>query len=233
MTRIAKQLNKLALFILGMGIALPAALAKNDGQFGPFDYYDTAKTPAHAYAVVERAHFGPKTELFRRQGNWCAYWADLDYTLRAFPNHPKALVAMAEFLKTQRPCDKAVSKRPSRKKSAYGMLDDIENRAWRKKDAEYYFETAIEYQPIRTEPRILYGRYLIDAGKPKEAIGILKEAQRIDPKSVDIHYYLGLAQFKLGNIDEAKIHAETAYKLGQPPAELRRLLVAAGVWKSE
>ncbi len=71
-------------------------------QYVPFDYYDTRNTPTQAYALVEMAHLGVRTQLLLRQGHNCAYWADLDYTLRAFPNHPRALMMMANFLKMYR-----------------------------------------------------------------------------------------------------------------------------------
>src|SRR5882672_10328606 len=57
--------------------------------YGPFDY----RIEHDKLAIVEAYHFTSQVELLIR-GQSGALGADLDYTLRAAPNHHRALVAM-------------------------------------------------------------------------------------------------------------------------------------------
>jgi tetratricopeptide (TPR) repeat protein len=203
------------------------APAREYGQFGPFDYYDLKNTPRNALPLVERGHFGPKTQNLARIGNWCFYWGDLDYTLRAFPNHPKALVAMADFLTThETPCERPRKANPT----AADLAEEIEKGTWRDRTPDYYFDTAIKYRAQYAETRILYGQYLQRAGKLDDAIKQFAGAEKAEPNSADAHYYLGLAYFKRGDKEKARTQAERAYGLGQGQVELKEKLIAAGLW---
>lgn len=82
-------------------------LASNEcyggGQgFGPFDYTDpeTARPGKYGQSpplhLVEIAHFTPEVEHLVR-GKSGAIYGDLDYTLRAFPNHHRALWSMVRY----------------------------------------------------------------------------------------------------------------------------------------
>lgn len=214
--------------VIGLAFLSPAG-AGQYGQYGPFDYYDTKNTPTRAYALVERAHLGPKTELLRLQGDQCFYWGDLDYTLRAFPNHPKALVKMAEFLKGNVPC--SIGGPASEARSAAELAEQLEAKTWQGRTMEYYFETAIRYRPQYVETRLLYARALKDVAKNNEAIRVLQEAIHQDPKSAMAHYELGSLLLTNGEKQAALVHAQKAYGLGAPPSDLRDKLVAAGLWK--
>jgi tetratricopeptide (TPR) repeat protein len=208
--------------------ASPAAAA-DYGQFGPFDYYDTRSTPTKAYALVESAHLGPKTQLMLRQGDKCGYWGDLDYTLRAFPNHPRALKMMAEFLKTNVSCN--IGGPPPATTSALDLAAQIESGRWEGRTMEYYFETAIKYRPQYTETRVLFARALRDVGKRDQAVEVLQEALKQDAGSSAAHYEIGTLLLAKGDKQAALRHARKAYQLGSPPAALRDQLVAAGIWK--
>lgn len=197
------------------------------GQFGPFDYYDLKNTPRDALSLVERAHFGPKTLNEARRGDWCFYWGDLDYTLRAFPNHPRALVAMADFLTThERPCDRHHKANPSPIDLAY----EIEHGSWKDLDPDYYFQTGIKFRPQYAATRILYGQYLQRVGRLDDALKEFAGAEKVQPDSADAHYYLGLAYFQKGDKDKALMHAKRAYALGQKQLQLQEKLIAAGLW---
>lgn len=216
------------LVALCLVILPPLAAAADYGQFGPFDYYDLKNTPENALPLVERAHFGPKTKKLALDHNWCFYWGDLDYTLRAFPNHPGALMAMAEYLEHHRPC----TRKRKEPKTLEAIMAEIESGGWRERNADYYFDTAIKFRPQYAETHILYGKYLAKSGRLDEALARYAEALKLEPNSADAHYYLGLLYLEKGNFDKAKFHAQKAYSLGQQLPDLREKLIKAGMWES-
>lgn len=223
-----KSIQGFLLVVYFLFLSLPVS-ASDYGQFGPFDYYDLKNTPHNALPLVERAHFSAVTKDKARRGDWCAYWGDLDYTLRAFPNHPGALMAMVEYLEVGSP-DPCVKKKV--KRSMTDLAAEMEKGAWQEKTADYYFETAITFRPQYADTRVLYGRYQHKEGKLNEALKTYTEAEKLDPKSADVHYYLGLLYLDLKNNERAMYHAEKAYKLGQQLPDLRDKLTKAGVWKA-
>jgi tetratricopeptide (TPR) repeat protein len=209
-------------------LAFPVS-AKDYGQFGPFDFYDLKNTPHNALPLVERAHFAARTKERARRGDWCAYWGDLDYTLRAFPNHPGALVAMVEYLEVGNPYPCVTKKE---KKSTADLLAEMEKGTWQEKNADYYFDTAIKFRPQYAATRVLYGRYQHKEGRLKEALKNFLEAEKLEPQSADAHYWLGMLYLDQGNLVQAKHHAEKAYQIGHKQPELREKLTKAGVWKA-
>lgn len=84
------------LFFLGIGSAWAAPPCGDlANAYGPFDYTN----PEHRsknLGVVERFHFTLEVESLIR-GKSSYIWGDLDYTLRAFPNHHRALYAFARY----------------------------------------------------------------------------------------------------------------------------------------
>lgn len=48
------------------------------------------------------------------------------------------------------------------------------------------------------------GYFLLEAGAPKDAVGVLREAVRIKPGYADAHYYIGIASEKLNKNKEAE-----------------------------
>jgi tetratricopeptide (TPR) repeat protein len=210
----------------------------NYGQFGPYDYY---KPPAGALQLVERAHMGAVIASDRHQGNWCAYYGNLDYTLRAIPNHPKALVLMAEYLDVRAPCSNNNALSSSSGKSPLELAAAIEAGSWHERTADYYFQKGIGYKPKDApkstvdyaETRVLYGKYLYSHGRPEDAMNQFKEAIKREPRSAEAHYYLGLILFEKNDTEAAKQHIQTGYKIGQPPAELKQKLISIGQWREK
>lgn len=197
------------------------------GQYGPYDYYDSSEWPKDALTRVEKAHFGPKTMDLARRGDWCFYWGDLDYTLRAFPNHPRALMTMAEYLQHRQPCVRHL-------KSSTTLQDvvaDMEGNEWEERTADFYFKKAIEFRPQYAATHVVYGRYLTQVGRLDEAVQQCLAAEKLDPKSADAQYQLGLLYLQKNDLTKAKGYAEKAYKLGATSPELRDKLVEAGAWE--
>ena len=72
-------------------------------SFGPFDYRTVPEQPKR---LVEGAHFTPVVESLIRGNTASGPGGDIDYTLRAMPNHHRALLAtvrLGEIEKTGKP----------------------------------------------------------------------------------------------------------------------------------
>lgn len=220
------------------GWASLCAADANYGQFGPYNYY---KPPKGALRLVESAHMRTVIAADRHRGNWCAYYGNLDYTLRAFPNHPEALVLMAEYLDAREPCTNNNSLSSSSGKSPLELAAAIEAGAWRERTPDYYFQKGIGYKPKDApkstvdyaETRVLYGKYLYSHGRAEDAMTQFKVAIKREPKSAEAHYYLGLILFEKNDTEAAKRYIQTGYKIGQPPAELKQKLINIGQWREK
>lgn len=207
------------------------------GQFGPYDYYNP---PKGAISLVERAHMGPVIAEARRLRRWCDYFENIDYSLRAFPNHPEALTLMAEYLDSHAPCSKAPAPKSTRGSSPMDLAAAVESGTWRERNADYYFEKGIEFLPKgsdtvvkRPETRLLYAKYLYNHKRPNEALAQFQEAERLRPSSADAHYYMSAIYLDNKDAEKAKLYADKARQLGAPPAELKQKLISAGHWRDK
>lgn len=177
-------------------------------SFGPYDYRTTFGDPK---VLVEGAHFPPHVEHLQRQLTG-PFGADIDYTLRAFPNNPRALLAMMKLGVKQN------TVRP------YGARWPV----------ECYFDRAVRFAPDDPAVHTVYGLYLISKGKRQDAereLQTAREALRQLGGDSNLNYNLGLAYFDLGRYDEALEQAKTAYALGFPLPGLREKLKRVGKWQ--
>lgn len=188
--------------------------------FGPYDYRSDKYTPTHGdtashslkRALVEGAHFTPRVEnLIGAQSSLQVGppGGDLDYTLRAFPNHHRALMAVMRY------GEKTGSPKPS------GLRYDV----------ECYFERAIRFKPDDTIARIIYSTYLTKNKRIPEAVAQLEQATRLAEDNAFTHYNIGLAYFDMKIYDKALDRAHKAMALGFERTELRDLLEKQGQWR--
>jgi tetratricopeptide (TPR) repeat protein len=196
------------LLCCGQASAQVEAFACGDlrNHHGPFDY--RLATPDER-ELVEGAHFRPSLEHRFEPIRTRPPASDIDYTLRAFPNHPRALMAMmklAERDKTERP----------------------NGANW---PVECYFDRAIRFRADDAGVRLVYGIYLTKKRRPKEAIAQLEIAEKLAGEDANIYYNLGLAYFDTGNMDKALASAHAAYALGFPLPGLKNKLERAGKWR--
>ena len=175
-----------------------------ENAYGPFDYYaDKEKLP-----VVERHHFTADVEFFRKELTG-PFGADIDYTLRAFPNHPRALAAIIRLGEVQK------SERPTGARHTLYC----------------YLERAIRFRPHDGSARLMMATYLLKIGRSDEAAAHLDEAVAVAGNDGNLHYNLGLAFYRLRRWEDSLRHAHAAYRLGFDLPGLRTLLTAAGKWR--
>ena len=173
--------------------------------FGPFDYRTTTKDKL---TLVETYHFTPKVESLI-SGQMSSIGGDIDYTLRAFPNHPRALLAASKLARREK------TPRPP------GLRYTV----------DCWFQRAIAFRPEDAQVRLVYGIELLKDGKRKAAIEQLGVAEELAGSNANVHYNLGLAYFDLGDYDKSLAYAHTAYKMGFPLPGLRDKLKKAGKWQ--
>lgn len=176
-----------------------------ENAFGPFDYRTAA--PADR-KLVEGAHFTPSVESLQR-GSTGPLGGDIDYTLRAFPNHPRALYAMTRL---------AERSRSTRPPGAHFPV-------------ECYYDRAIRFRPDDAIVRGLYASFLIRQGRADEARIQLKAAEDLHPTDPQVIYNLGLAYFDLKEFDRSLAFAKRAYAMGIQFPGLRDKLKRAGRWR--
>lgn len=202
-------------FLLAVGVVFPAypvsaqevdggACGSLENAYGPFDYRRISGQVLH---LVEGHHFSPQVETLQR-GQKGYLGGDIDYTLRAIPNHPRALLAMTRLSRVER------TDQP--RGSRYSV------KCW--------FERAVNFAPDDPMVRVLYGDYLITEGKRNDALAQLNRANDIGSDDANVQYNLGLAFFNLKKYDMAMKHARKAYAAGFPLPGLRNMLISVGKW---
>ena len=174
---------------------------------GPFDY---RKPDLDNLRMVQEFHFTPEVESLR-QAKTGYLGGDLDYTLRVFPNHHRALASMMalEF--------KAKTDHPT------GVHWPI----------PCYFDRAMRFAPDDGKVRMIFGVYQMRKGKTKEAIEEFKAAAELGEDSGNLHYNAGLAYFEVGDYAQSVEHAKKAYALGFELPGLKNKLVKAGKWPAD
>jgi tetratricopeptide (TPR) repeat protein len=175
--------------------------------YGPFDYRKGATEHAEALKLVEHGHFSEEVEAGIR-GKSSTLGGDLDYALRAFPNHTRVLTTLSRVA--------LQSKRLVLPGARYPV--------------ECYFDRAIRFAPDDGAVRAIYASYLYGRGQVDVALAMYEKAYSLDPLNPTINYNLGLTYAKQKQFDKSNLHAQRAYALGFPLPGLKNMLVAAGKW---
>lgn len=175
-------------------------------HFGPFDYRTAT---VQQRTIVETYHFTPDVAALRRGSTGERIGGDIAYTLHVFPNHPRALMAMAELARRQ--------KNPRPRGAEY--------------DISCWFWRALTFRPDDGQVRLVIGIELLKDGKVKDAIEQLEAADKMMPNDPNVQYNLGLAYFDAGDRQRSLEHAKMAYDLGFPLPGLRRKLEQANAWR--
>jgi hypothetical protein len=173
--------------------------------YGPYDYRveRTGKLP-----IVDGAHFTPQVE-FLIKGDRGPLGADLDYTLRASPNHHRALASVANWGVRTKGAQPPTLPRP----------------------VECYFDRAFRFQPDDTVPRLLFANYLNRLQRFAEAKTSLQVLSNRDDLQGITHFNIGMLLLDAGAPEEALRHAHLALSKGWPRSELADRLRAVGKWQ--
>jgi tetratricopeptide (TPR) repeat protein len=207
----------LAAGLLALAAALPAHAAVRkptpycgnlNNAYGPYDYRKSATEFAYNLRLVESAHFTDEVENGIK-GTSSTLGGDIDYTLRAFPNHPGALNTVI----------RVAARNP---KSMYLPGGN--------RPVECFFDRAVRFAPDDPAAHTLYGSYLLSVGREADARSHYLTAVELDPDTPSTNYNMGLVYFKAKDMVNANKYAQKAYALGFPLPGLKNLLVQAGKW---
>jgi tetratricopeptide (TPR) repeat protein len=221
--KIFKHIIILALLSCALPIAAqvgPNQCGALKNSYGPFDYRGTSNPlsredpmPITAKrALVEGAHFSPQVEnLVRGQSavGIIGVGIDIDYTLRAFPNNYRALMAvvrLGEKLKIAKPA---------------GLTYEI----------ECYFERALRFQENDNLVRMIYANYLAGKNRKQDALAQLKTVLVDTDGSPFTHQNVGLIYFDLGEFELALEQAHKSIDLGLEKSAIKVKLQSIGKWK--
>lgn len=195
--------------LVGFDMSMSNSYAQNSNcgslqnAYGPFDY----RTDKDKLDIVEAHHFTPEVEALLR-GKEGYLGGDLDYVLRAFPNHHKALLA------TMRYGEKMKSPKPN------NMNYSI----------ECYFIRALQFRPNDTVARMLFSMFLSKNARKPEALQQLQQADQFADDNAFTHYNIGLIYFDLGEYEKALDQAHKSYNLGFTREDLKEKLKTLGKW---
>ncbi len=193
------------------------------GGIGPYNLYDSSIP--EKIDIVVRLHFSPYMEemavngsttrkaviVEETSGGMSRVASNLDYTLRAIPNHARALYAMGMLQLRMRE-------------------QATDEGGWEYKTAECYFERAIMFTPDDGQVRLAYAIFRHKQGNRERALDNYKEAIRLMPNAIEAHYSLGLLYVEMEDFEPARQHAWKAYSLGYPLPGLRNALKRRGEW---
>lgn len=192
-----------------VGADLKGAPCKGGSQgYGPYNYV----TQRQYVGIVEDFHFGPQVEQLIRpmQGSFAG---DFDYTLRAIPNHHRALLSVIKYqiqLNTK-------IKKGQRPLSA----------------VECYLQRAINFSKDDAQVYVLYAYYLNKIGY-KNYVHITKlyeHALKLKPDSPKIMYSFGLFLIDAKNYNQALEIAKILYKNHKVPNGLKNELIRLKIWQ--
>ncbi|MGZ8161898.1 MAG: CDC27 family protein [Methylobacter sp.] len=181
--------------------------------YGPYDYSKRHSIPTKHLSIVEEHHFTPNVENLISGSSSGTPYGDLDYTLRAWPNHHRALLSIIRY--------------------QLEVIKKIRKDKTIKIPPECYLQRAIHFSPEDPMPYSLYGYYLRKLGRLQDAVKFNKRAIELEPKNIKFAYSYSLLLIDLKQYDEALKYAKLAYQKGKAPDGLRKKLVRLGIWKKE
>jgi tetratricopeptide (TPR) repeat protein len=202
-----RQQSGRSLMILAASILTSCVLSVAHAQKTTSDYY-AAKADktgdAKRLGTVEQYHLEQGDQKFR-VGRYDAALQEFEFILGEYPNHPRALLLLAEMC--------------SKWKSPTCNVDGL-------------FEKAVDVNPRVAATYVVRGLYYHRTGRLDNAIASYNRALELDPNSLNANYNLGLAYFDQKQYARANEAAQRAYLNGAPLPGLRNKLQSVGAWHS-
>lgn len=180
-------------------------------HFGPFDYINPehrAEKQGFNLEIVEKHHFSHKVESLQG-GQTSTAGGDMGYTLRVWPNHHRALLALSKLAlkqKTERPDGSSLP-------------------------MDCWFDRAKRMSPSDGMVYAIYATYLAKRNRRQEAIENAEEAFNLQPDSKNVNYNIAVAYMDVKEYDKAMKHAKKAEELGHPLKGVKNRLRELKVWK--
>lgn len=207
----ARQRLRAGWLACGLGLAGVAAMAQPlpslcgplANAYGPFDY----RTDKDKLTIVDIHHFTPEVENLVR-GKEGYLGSDLDYTLRAFPNHHRALAAMMRYGKKLNTLQ-------------------VPNSNY---TVECYFRRSLAFRPDDTTVRMMFAIFLAENKRMPEALQHLEYVKQSAGDDAIAFNKLGLVYLEIGQPRLALQAAHKAMELGFPGTALKDRLIAAQQW---
>lgn len=192
---------------------------RNFGDIGPWDYADpsssarTGEDPMGRIKRVENVHFNPEMKMLNtKRFSIERLTGEIHYTLRVFPNHPEALVAISRL-----------------ERMAGGKLPQRSATVFTPKISAYcFFDRAIRFRPEDKAVRYSYAIHLHQNRKFQEALEQYRLAESQYEDDRIFQYNIGLLYADVKNWEKAAEHAQRAYSSGVTFAALRQRLEKAG-----
>ncbi|HNI82119.1 MAG TPA: hypothetical protein PLX21_09355 [Rhodocyclaceae bacterium] len=201
--------------VAGMLVA-SAAMAGEHGtcqpvpalEFGPYDY---RVAPPDKLLRVENYHFDTGVESLTKGKSSAYVGHDLEFTLRYFPNHFRALNAMVKLgLKQKTP-------------TPTGTTETV----------DCWVSRAIQFRPDDGLMYLINGLWLVQRGMKAEAAEQMAKARELQVDSANYQYNLGLGLLMVDKPQQALEAAHKAYALGHPLPGLRNKLQRIGAWRPQ
>jgi hypothetical protein len=182
---------------------LPGQCGSLTNHYGPFDYrVDKGRLP-----IVEQYHFTPEVENLSPSEKNPA--GQLAYTLKAFPNHYRALMTLIRL----------------------GERAKSEKFRHLPYTIECFVLRAEVFAPDDSMVKLIAGLYYLKHGKAKVAVDRLEEAEKLGSANPNLYYNLGLAYLDVGENEKALENAHKAYAEGFPLPGLKNRLKRVGAWR--
>jgi tetratricopeptide (TPR) repeat protein len=169
--------------------------------------HDYRRPPKALLDNVERHHFMAEVEQLGHAPN--ALEAEIGYVLNYFPNHHRALFALARL----------TQKRKSENFKAMRLT------------VKCHFVRALSYAPDDARVRMIYGFYLAYFNHNVEALRQLRTAEALGATDANTLYNIGLVYFDLRDYERSLEYAKRAYAAGFQLPGLRTKLQSAGKWR--
>lgn len=190
------------------GQVLPAECGSLENHFGPLDYTNPAYRK-YELPLVDTAHFTREVYELRKGTTDAFPLHDIDYTLRAFPNHHPALDAIARLHRAY-----------STEKFQQGRYT-----------IKCWFLRGRAFAPTDGMVPLIQAGHLFNVGKYAEAEEPARRAVELMPQSAEAAYNLGLLYVKLNRFADAREYANKAYGMGFTLPGLRNQLKQRGEWR--
>jgi len=177
------------------------------GNFGPYDY--TNPQHQHFRPTVEDYHFTREVELLKAAIGGATPGSDIQYTLRKFPNHHRALYSMVRYQTEQHkwlPLDFS---------KLYSM--------------NCFFERAHYFKPNDPMVYMLQAIYYYKIKQLSRSEQFYLKSLSIFPDNAEANYNIALLYIELNNLEAAKKYAQAAYKLGHPLQGLKNKLAKLNI----